>query len=169
MIAGRIPLHGSAVSRDETAKPTNATTVSAGGEIASLSSRKAKTQRFVVPSTVYAAAIKSIIACFYRMRLPPVLRHWLNSWMVTFANNRNHLLGISLLALVGCSSITVPKTVNIPIVQKCVTSVPTPPVFPTNEQLQNMSEGDFVLSLANGYKLLQDDDNQLRALLQACE
>ena len=123
--------------------------------------------RYIRRFTEQLIRIKSIIACFYRMRLPPVLRSPWKWCGKRFIGIRvNHLLGISLMTLlVGCAS---QPTASIPIPQACIAQLPAKPIIRTDSELSALDDFQIVLAIREDELTLLNYSEQLEAVATPC-
>ena len=60
-------------------------------------------------------------------------------------------------------------TVKVPVKVSCIDSVPQPPTFVTDEQLRNMTDGEFVTSLHIDRLQRRNYESELEAVISACK
>ena len=87
------------------------------------------------------------------------------SWAIRGGSLTHRVCAAALvISLSACSSI--PKQVDIPVVQSCVKTIPTKPDKTANK---DMSDGDLVLAIRADEINIEDWANQLYALLAGCQ
>ena len=72
--------------------------------------------------------------------------------------------------LSGCTTIPVPHDVNVPLAVPCVRQdkIPPPPSITPNQELMKLDRRKRTLTTWDERAQLKADDDELRALLQAC-